>query len=145
MTRPFRKQISGSIGALALVFAVSLPFILSGCKSKDEGSGAPPPAKVISVSDMNLITIDQRDVAKFPIATAGQIEASAQLQATGTVFPDVSREVPVISLANGRVVDIKTRLDDNVKKGQLLIKRAEPGCHQRVQRLSQGRQRRATR
>lgn len=126
MTRPFRKQISGSIGALALVFAVSLPFILSGCKSKDEGSGAPPPAKVISVSDMNLITIDQRDVAKFPIATAGQIEASAQLQATGTVFPDVSREVPVISLANGRVVDIKTRLDDNVKKGQLLFSVQSP-------------------
>lgn len=126
MTRPFRKQISESIVALALVFAVSLPFILSGCKSKDEGSGAPPPAKVISVSDMNLITIDQRDVAKFPIATAGQIEASAQLQATGTVFPDVSREVPVISLANGRVVDIKTRLDDNVKKGQLLFSVQSP-------------------
>jgi cobalt-zinc-cadmium efflux system membrane fusion protein len=38
------------------------------------------------------------------------------------VFPDVSREVPVISLANGRVVDIRARLDDNVKKGQLLLK-----------------------
>ena len=84
------------------------------------------PAKVIPVSDMNLITIDQKDVSKFPIATAGQIEASAQLQATGTVFPDVSREVPVISLANGRVVDIKTRLDDNVKKGQLLFSVQSP-------------------
>ena len=126
MTRPFRKRISENIPALALVLAVSLPVILSGCKSKDEGSGAPPPAKVIPVSDMNLITIDQKDVAKFPIATAGQIEASAQLQATGTVFPDVSREVPVISLANGRVVDIKTRLDDNVKKGQLLFSVQSP-------------------
>ena len=27
----------------------------------------------------------------------------------------------MISLANGRVIDIKTRLDDNVKKGQLLF------------------------
>jgi cobalt-zinc-cadmium efflux system membrane fusion protein len=37
------------------------------------------------------------------------------------VFPDVSREVPVITLANGRVVNLKTRLDDNVKKGQFLF------------------------
>jgi cobalt-zinc-cadmium efflux system membrane fusion protein len=42
------------------------------------------------------------------------------------VFPDVAREVPVISLANGRVVDIKTRLDDNVKKGQLLFSVQSP-------------------
>jgi len=126
MTRPFRHPISEDIPALALLLAISLPLILSGCQSKDEGSGAPPPAKVIPVSDMNLITIDQKDVAKFPIATAGQVEASAQLQATGTVFPDVSREVPVISLANGRVVDIKTRLDDNVKKGQLLFSVQSP-------------------
>jgi cobalt-zinc-cadmium efflux system membrane fusion protein len=33
----------------------------------------------------------------------------------------VSREVPVISLANGRVVDIRARLGDDVKKGQLLF------------------------
>ena len=48
------------------------------------------------------------------------------MKATGTVFPDMSREVPVISLANGRVVDIKTRLDDNVKKGQLLFRVQSP-------------------
>jgi len=126
MTRPFLTRFLHRASALALVLAASSPLILSGCKSKDEGSGAPPPAKVIPVSDMNLITIDQKDVAKFPIVAAGQIEAAAQLQATGTVFPDVSREVPVISLANGRVVDIKTRLDDNVKKGQLLFSVQSP-------------------
>jgi len=32
----------------------------------------------------------------------------------------------VISVANGRVVDIKARLDDNVKKGQLLMKVQSP-------------------
>jgi cobalt-zinc-cadmium efflux system membrane fusion protein len=126
MTQPFLKRISENIPALALALAMSLPLIISGCKSKEEGSGAPPPAKVIPVSDMNLITIDQKDVSKFPIVTAGQIEAPAQLQVTGTVFPDVAREVPVISLANGRVVDIKTRLDDNVKKGQLLFSVQSP-------------------
>jgi cobalt-zinc-cadmium efflux system membrane fusion protein len=42
------------------------------------------------------------------------------------VYPDISREVPVISLASGRVVDIKARLDDNVKKGQLLLQVQSP-------------------
>ena len=45
---------------------------------------------------------------------------------TGSVFPDISREIPVISMANGRVVDIKARLDDNVKKGQLLFSVESP-------------------
>jgi cobalt-zinc-cadmium efflux system membrane fusion protein len=96
--------------------------MLSGCKPKDQGNGAPPPAQVVQVSDMNLITIDSKDVSKFPLASASQDESAAELTATGTVFPDIAREVPVISLANGRVVDIKARLDDNVKKGQLLLK-----------------------
>lgn len=112
--------------SISLAAGASLAFVLTGCKSKDQGSGAPPPAQVIQVSDMNVITIDARDVPKFPIVQAGQIEAPAELKATGTVFPDISREVPVISLANGRVVDIKTRLDDNVKKGQLLFSVQSP-------------------
>jgi cobalt-zinc-cadmium efflux system membrane fusion protein len=95
---------------------------LPGCKRKDLGDGDPPQPRVIQVADMNLITIDAKDAAKFTLTTAGQIESASELTATGTVFPDISREVPVISLANGRVVDIKTRLDDNVKKGQLLFR-----------------------
>jgi len=110
-----------SISRAVLAVGACLTIALSGCHGKDEGDGAPPPAKVVEVSDMNLITIDKNDVGKFPLTTAGQIEAPSELKATGTVFPDISREVPVISLANGRVVDIKTRLDDNVKKGQLLF------------------------
>ena len=71
---------------------------------------------------MNLITIDRSDLPKFPVVAAGESESASELEVTGTVFPDISREVPVISLANGRVVDIKTRLDDNVTKGQLLFR-----------------------
>ena len=55
-----------------------------------------------------------------------RIEAPAELQVTGAVYPDIAREVPVISLASGRVVDIKARLDDYVKKGQLLLKVQSP-------------------
>jgi cobalt-zinc-cadmium efflux system membrane fusion protein len=114
-----RDSHAGSPLALGLI--VTLSFF-SGCKGKETGDGAPPPANVIQVADMNLITIDKNDVAKFPVVAAGEVESASELTATGTVFPDISREVPVISLANGRVVDIKTRLDDNVKKGQLLFR-----------------------
>jgi len=120
----FLKQLrrnSLRTASLALSLAAFVALI-SGCKAKDQGDSAPPPTQVIPVNDMNLITIDKNDVAKFPLVAAGQVETASELTATGTVFPDISREVPVISLANGRVVDIKTRLDDNVKKGQLLFR-----------------------
>ena len=48
--------------------------------------------------------------------------ATSQLTTTATVNPDVSRTVPVISLASGRVVEIKARLGDTVKKGQVLLR-----------------------
>jgi cobalt-zinc-cadmium efflux system membrane fusion protein len=113
--------------ALTLVLAALLCLSVSGCKSKDQGDGAPPAnPTVIPVADMNVITIDASDAAKFPLVPAGQVESASELTATGSVFPDISREIPVISLANGRVVDIKARLDDNVKKGQLLLKVQSP-------------------
>ena len=112
--------------SLALALAALCGLALSGCKGKGDNDGAPPPAKVIQVADMNLVTIDANDVAKFPLATATQIESASELTATGSVFPDIAREIPVISLANGRVMDIKARLDDNVKKGQLLLKVQSP-------------------
>jgi membrane fusion protein, heavy metal efflux system len=111
---------------MTLALAALMAFALPGCKSKDQGSGAPPPAQVIHVSDMSLITIPEADLSKFPLTKAVQVDAPSTLNATGTVMPDVSREVPVISLANGRVVDIKAQLDDNVKKGQLLLKVQSP-------------------
>jgi cobalt-zinc-cadmium efflux system membrane fusion protein len=124
ISRLFPKQRSKALPAFVL--AASLGFALSGCKAKQQGDGAPPPAQVIEVHDMDLITIDSKDVDKFPLAAAEKIESAGVLNATGAVFPDVSREIPVISLANGRVVNIKARLDDNVRKGQLLLKVQSP-------------------
>ena len=121
MKQRFLLGVFRLTGVFILPAVVSIP-VFSGCKSSPSGDGAPPPARVIQVSDMNLITIDNNDVAKFQVVQAEKIELASELQATGTVVPDVSREVPVISLASGRVVDIKTRLDDNVTKGQLLLK-----------------------
>jgi cobalt-zinc-cadmium efflux system membrane fusion protein len=54
--------------------------------------------------------------------TAGEHVAAPELNVTGVVSPDVSRQVPVPSLATGRIVEIDARLGDDVKKGQILFK-----------------------
>jgi cobalt-zinc-cadmium efflux system membrane fusion protein len=59
---------------------------------------------------------------QFPLFTAIEHAATTQLVATGVVAPDVARTVPVISIATGRVLEIKARLGDTVKKGQLLMR-----------------------
>ena len=70
-----------------------------------------------------MLTISQVDhPEQFPLATAGEHTAAPELNVTGVVNPDVSRQVPVPSLATGRIVEIDARLGDEVKKGQLLFK-----------------------
>src|SRR5580698_11364956 len=82
-----------ALAALVLPAMVLPALVLAGCKGKEQGDGAPPPnPQVIQVADMNLITIDQKDVSKFPLAAAEQTESASALKVTGTVFPDVSRE-----------------------------------------------------
>jgi cobalt-zinc-cadmium efflux system membrane fusion protein len=99
---------------------------ISGCKKQESGDGAPPPAQVTHVTDMNLISVDASKVGQFPLQPAEKVETASQLTATGTVAPDVGRTIPVISLASGRVVEIHVRLDDAVQKGQLLMKVQSP-------------------
>jgi len=70
--------------------------------------------------DSNNFKVDHSE--QFPLATAGEYIAAPELKVTGVVNPDVSRQVPVPSLATGRVVEINARLGDEVKKGQLLFK-----------------------
>lgn len=101
--------------------AIVCVLVPAGCekKSSDPASEAPPPASVIRQDDVNLVRVDRPE--RFPLATATAHEATSTLNVTGTVNPDVSREIPVISIASGRVVAIHVRLGDYVKKGQLIM------------------------
>jgi cobalt-zinc-cadmium efflux system membrane fusion protein len=56
------------------------------------------------------------------LATAVVHVSTPELNATAAVNPDISRQIPVISLAAGRVLEIHARVGDYVKKGQLLMK-----------------------
>jgi len=105
----------------AMVLALALATSVTGCTGKsDPQAEAPPPLKVESVQDRNVFQIDHPE--RFQLVQATEHVATPELRVTGTVTPDISRAVPVISLATGRVVEIDARLGDTVKKGQLLLK-----------------------
>jgi membrane fusion protein, heavy metal efflux system len=110
---------------LQAIFCLSACLALNACKKNfNPADGAPPQAQVITDNNDNLVTVDKPE--QFRLVKADQLETPAQLNVTGSVNPDISREVPVISLASGRVVDIRARLDDNVRKGDLLLKVQSP-------------------
>jgi cobalt-zinc-cadmium efflux system membrane fusion protein len=97
-------------------------LLLAGCggeKKADPAAEAPPAAKVETTPDASVVTVD--NPGQFPLTAALARQATSQLVVTGVVAPDIARTVPVISIATGRVVDIKARLGDTVKKGQLLM------------------------
>ncbi len=104
--------------------AVCVTVYGSGCgrrvSAASEGDTGPRPAVTQPDFDPNSFTVEHAE--RFPLATAGEYVATPELNVTGVVSPDVSRQVPVPSLATGRVVEIQARLGDVVRKGQLLFK-----------------------
>jgi membrane fusion protein, heavy metal efflux system len=109
-------------GFLALALFLCLAALLEGCGGGkgDPKAEAPPATKVEHEDDVSVVQVEHPE--QFPLATAAEHAATTQLSVTGTVAPDVSRTVPVISIATGRVVEIHARLGDTVKKGQLLLR-----------------------
>jgi cobalt-zinc-cadmium efflux system membrane fusion protein len=106
------------------VIAASLPLLLASCgkvhaQANANAEEAPPAAKVVQAVDLTLFSVDRPD--QFPLVTATEHPTTSELVVTGTVSPDVSRSVPVVSLASGRVTGIHARLGDTVKAGQLLL------------------------
>ena len=96
-------------------------LLLGGCSGArgDPAAEAPPPVQVVSDMDVTLFSVDHPE--QFPFVAATQHPTTSELAVTGTVAPDVSRSVPVVSLAAGRVTAIHARLGDTVKAGQVLL------------------------
>src|SRR5271170_3307648 len=118
-----RNPLNATAGSLAsLLLSASLAGILStGCEKakSDPAAEAPPPASVEHQNNLVVITVDKPE--RFPLVAATAHEATSTLNVTGTVNPDVSREIPVVSIASGRVVALHVRFGDYVKKGQLIM------------------------
>jgi cobalt-zinc-cadmium efflux system membrane fusion protein len=104
-----------------LLISICSLLSLHGCRRppEDEAAEAPPDARIVPFADAALFSVDHPE--QFPLAAAAQHPTASELVVTGTVTPDVSRNIPVVSLASGRVNAIHTRLGDTVRKGQLLM------------------------
>jgi cobalt-zinc-cadmium efflux system membrane fusion protein len=117
MNRPLILEAAACAG-LALFFA--------GCERKVtaqqnvEAGAGPAPTTIQPDMDPTNFAVDRPE--RFTLAAAGEHVAAPELNVTGVVSPDVSRQAPVPSLATGRIVEIDARLGDEVKKGQLLFK-----------------------
>ena len=107
---------------LSAVLCLPLGLWLLGCgeKKPDPKAEAPPAAKVEPDLDANNFKVDHPEL--FPLVAAIEYKAAPALNVTGVVQPDIARAVPVISLAAGRVVEVKAKLGDFVTKGQLLLR-----------------------
>jgi cobalt-zinc-cadmium efflux system membrane fusion protein len=108
---------------LIMTAALALAIFLAGCQTKaatDPAAGAPPKAQVEQEGSADFVKAAHPE--KFAIVAAGRRDSAPTLEATGVVSADVSRNVPVISIATGRILDVKARLGDTVTKGQLLLR-----------------------
>jgi cobalt-zinc-cadmium efflux system membrane fusion protein len=114
MERAGRVQIGLSLGIVLLLIGCG------GDGGKNVAAEAPPPAQVEREGDLDMVQVDHPE--QFPLVAATEYKSPSRLVATGVVSPDVSRTVPVISIAAGRVVEIRARLGDTVKKGQVLLR-----------------------
>jgi len=96
--------------------------LFAGCKESKPDPKAEAPAHVTVEPEMDANNFQVDHPERFPVVIAAEHKAPPALNVTGVVNPDIVRAVPVISLAAGRVVEIKARLGDEVKKGQVLLR-----------------------
>jgi cobalt-zinc-cadmium efflux system membrane fusion protein len=114
------KTIYLEFGLLGISIAPLLA--LGGC-GKAQGNvaaqEAPPPAQVVPGPDAALVAVEHPE--QYPLAAATAFTSTATLAVTGTVNPDIARNVPVVTLASGKVVAIHARLGDTVQKDEVLL------------------------
>ena len=100
-----------------LLLSSNLLLFSWGCS---QGKSAPQSSAVVKTNaDPDVFTM--QDPGHFPLITAQLRKVSDEIHVNCAVTPDVNRSVPVVSLGGGRVVDIKVKLGDYVKKGQVLL------------------------
>src|SRR5215467_14411962 len=111
---------------LGIVVCFGLSLFTAGCKedvtaqpSKDGSTG---PVTTIVQPDMDSSNFSVKNPERFHLVPADGSLATPELNVTGVVSPDVSRQVPVPSLATGRIIEIHARLGDSARQGQLLFK-----------------------
>jgi cobalt-zinc-cadmium efflux system membrane fusion protein len=115
-----RSVLAAFCRAIVVLGCSSLLGGCHGAKAPEPASEAPPPAQVEHEGD--TASVEVKHPEQFPMATATAHEGRPELSVTGVVSADVARAVPVVSLASGRVIEIRARLGDRVQAGQVLLR-----------------------
>jgi len=114
------KTSAPSGAALRLLTVLIVPILvaaLTGCaRSKPDPSAG---TQVEANRDPNIFSLPHPE--QFPLVAVDLRKVADELHVNGVIAPDVNRSVPVVSLGGGRVVEIKARLGDSVRKGQTLL------------------------
>jgi cobalt-zinc-cadmium efflux system membrane fusion protein len=105
------ERSSTALLALCLLLAVAM----SACSREIPAAASKPPVTL----DPDVFAADHPEL--FKTAKAETRALPTAVTANGVVTPDVNRTIHVTSLGSGRVVDLKAKLGDNVKKDQTLL------------------------
>jgi cobalt-zinc-cadmium efflux system membrane fusion protein len=113
-------QIWGRLSRIFTALLFTALALLAACSRETPVSASKPPVTL----DPDVFTADHPEL--FKTATAELRQLPTQVTANGVVSPDVNRTIHVTSLGAGRVVDLKVRLGDTVRKGQTLLTISSP-------------------
>lgn len=94
--------------------------ILIGCSSQSRTNESPSEVRVEAAPDPSVIVVS--DASRIPLVAVSTQRFFGELKVNAVVAPDVNRTVPVLSLSGGRVLDVRVKLGDEVKKGQILMR-----------------------
>jgi len=105
---------------LRLALFLALALITSACSREIPAAASKPPVTL----DPDVFHADHPEL--FKTASAETRALPTIVTANGVITPDVNRTIHVTSLGAGRVVDLKAKIGDNVKKGQALLVISSP-------------------
>ncbi len=116
------RNRAASRGAAWVPLILLLAALAGGpaCSNETPAATSKTPVTV----DPNVFDAEHPEL--FKTAKAEMRSLPTEVTANGTVTPDVTRTIHVTSLGGGRVVDLKVKLGDEVKKGQPLLVISSP-------------------
>jgi cobalt-zinc-cadmium efflux system membrane fusion protein len=121
-----KQALRGTISpSMLMILLLLATHGLTGCKHSDPSAEAPPSEPtVVTSGGGEMVSVAAAE--RFPLTPVMVRTVLGSVDVTCSVSPDVSREIPVLSLANGRVVALRVGLGDMVRRGQLVMEVQSP-------------------